>query len=173
MADDRTAVEPTHLPPAAVEPLRTFVIDEPAGGAGFDCRDRLAVKHVVDTYALAYDNYQADIWFDLFTEDAVFAVGVPGQEQIEQSGAVFRDFWRDRMSTFKNAGNQRRHLMSNIVYLEQTEATMHISVVGLLANTANGRTFAPVAALNYEGWLVKRHGVWKINRWHDFPDGQF
>ncbi|MDY6995357.1 MAG: nuclear transport factor 2 family protein [Actinomycetota bacterium] len=151
--------------------MDSFVLGGPAGRTDFDCRDRLAIRHLVDTYALAYDNYQADTWFELFTDDAVFAVGVPGQAPIEQSGNEFRSFWRDRMAAFSHAGNQRRHLMSNIVFLEQTATTAHVSVAGLLTNTAHGTTFSAVAALNYEGWFVKRGDVWKISRWHDFPDG--
>ncbi|MCX2929479.1 nuclear transport factor 2 family protein [Mycobacterium sp. CVI_P3] len=153
------------------EPLRTFSADGAAGRTDFDCRDRLAIKNLVDTYALAYDNYLADEWFELFTDEAVFVAGVPGLEPVELRGADFRNFSRDRMSAFRTSGNQRRHLMSNMVFLEQTQTTARASVVGLLTNTANGTAFAAVAALNYEGWFVKQNGVWKISRWHDFPDG--
>ncbi|MGY4712292.1 nuclear transport factor 2 family protein [Mycolicibacterium sp. CBM1] len=156
---------------SAPEPLRSFTATGPAGRTDFDAPDRLAIKNLVDTYALAYDNYQAQTWFDLFADDAVFVVGLPGQPPAEQRGEEFRSFWRDRISDFRTSGNQRRHLMSNIVFLEQTVTTARASVVGLLANTANGTTFATVAALNYEGWFVKQDGVWKISRWHDFPDG--
>lgn len=169
MATEHTAPGPT--PQSDIGPLRSFATSGAAGRTDFDCLDRLAVKNLVDTYALAYDNYQAESWFDLFTDDAVFVVGIPGQPPVEQSGEAFRSFWRDRMSTFSSSGNQRRHLMSNIVFLEQTGTTVHASVVGLLTNTANGRAFAPMAALNYEGWFVKTNGIWKISRWHDFPDG--
>ncbi|WP_099021498.1 nuclear transport factor 2 family protein [Mycolicibacterium palauense] len=155
----------------APAPLHSFTAGGAAGRTDFDVRDRLAVKHLVDTYALAYDNRQAEQWFELFTDDAVFAVGVPGQPPVEQRGEQFRGFWRDRMSTFGESGDQRRHLMSNIVFLEETDTTAHASVLGLLVNTSDGAAFTAVAALNYEGWFVKRDGVWKISRWHDFPDG--
>ncbi|CAN5296740.1 hypothetical protein BH09ACT8_BH09ACT8_21340 [soil metagenome] len=171
MADERALPAPQPASQTAAEPLRSCATSGAAGRTDFDCLDRLAVKNLVDTYALAYDNYLAEAWFDLFTDDAVFVVGVPGQAPLEQRGEAFRSFWRERMSAFSNSGNQRRHLMSNIVFLEQTETAVRASVVGLLTNTASGRAFSPVATLNYEGWFVKQNGVWKISRWHDFPDG--
>lgn len=69
-----------------------------------------------------------------------------------------------------SSGNVRRHLMPNILFLDQTAETAHVSVVGLLTNAKDGKTFGDVTSLNYEGWLVKGPKGWKIQRWHDFPD---
>ena len=77
------------------------------------------------------------------------------------------------MSAFRSSGNLRRHLMSNILFLDQTADTAHVSVVGLLTSAKGGRTFTAVSSLNYEGWLVKGPDGWKIRRWHDFPDVAF
>ena len=77
------------------------------------------------------------------------------------------------MKAFSSSGNLRRHLMSNILFLDQTADTAHVSVVGLLTNTKNGQSFSDVTSLNYEGWLVKGKDGWKIQRWHDFPDAAF
>ena len=119
---------------------------------------------------MAYDTFNADAWFNLFTPDAVFVVGVPGKEPIVQTGEAFRTFWRDRLGNFKASGNQRRHLMSNITFLDQTDKAAHVSILGLLTNVQDGRTFTAVTSLNYEAWFEKTDGIWKIKRWHDLPD---
>jgi ketosteroid isomerase-like protein len=157
-------------PGQTVGPLQSYAATAPAGRSDFDVADRLAIINLIGTYSLAYDNYDADAWFDLFTPDAVFAVGTPGMKPLVLSGDAMRKAWRARIANFKSTGNKRRHLMSNIVFLEQTGTTAHVSIVGLLTNAKDGKTFTAVSSLNYEGWFVKINGVWKISRWHDFPD---
>lgn len=164
------------LPPGATIATDARALDQfkPSANPGrtdFNVADRLAIENLIGAYSLAYDNRDADAWLGLFTEDAVFVAGVPGQQPVAFTGEGFRAFWRARMKTFGASGNVRRHLMPNIVFLDQTADTAHVSVVGLLTNTNDGRTFSAVANLNYEGWLVKRADGWKIQRWHDFPDG--
>ncbi|MFG1362261.1 nuclear transport factor 2 family protein [Xanthobacter versatilis] len=141
-----------------------------SGSTGFSAVDRLAIENLIWAYSLAYDNGQADAWLGLFTDDAVFVAGVPGGPPVAFSGEGFRAFWRERMKAVAASGNVRRHLMSNMVFIDQSDAAAHVSVVGLLANTSDGRTFSVVSSLNYEGWLVKGADGWKIARWHDFPD---
>lgn len=154
----------------APHPLTTFPTQGAAGRTDFDVADRLPVLNLLSAYSLAYNTFDADGWFDLFTEDVTFVVGVPGMEPIAQHGDEFRSFWRTRMGDFQSQGLQRRHLVSNVVFLDEDATSAHVSVVGLLTNTVDGKEFQPVANLNYEGWLEKRNGVWKIARWHDFPD---
>ncbi|WP_116133374.1 nuclear transport factor 2 family protein [Tropicimonas sp. IMCC34043] len=150
--------------------LLTYTPKANPGTADFDATDRLAIANQIYAYSFAYDNYESEAWFDLFTSDAVFVAGVPGEQAISFSGDGFRTFWTERMKEFSSSGNQRRHLMTNILFLGQTADTAHVSVTGLLTNATNGKTFAAVSSLNYEGWLVKGSDGWKIQRWHDFPD---
>ncbi|MHC5652962.1 nuclear transport factor 2 family protein [Stappia sp. ICDLI1TA098] len=169
------ALAETALPEGAsiakdAKPLRTYVPQDNPGAVGFDAADRLAIANLLYAYSFAYDNYEADSWFKLFTADAVFVAGVPGAGAVSFTGDGFRTFWKERMREFSTSGNQRRHLMSNILFLDQTADTAHISVAGLLTNAKDGKSFAAVSSLNYEGWLVKGSDGWKIQRWHDFPD---
>jgi ketosteroid isomerase-like protein len=150
--------------------LKTYTPDTNPGRTDFDVADRAAIANLIDAYAFAYDNAEAASWFSLFTGDAVFVAGQPGQEAVAFTGDGFRTFWTDRLKTFSTSGNVRRHLMSNILFLEETADTAHVSVVGLLTNAKDGKTFSAVSSLNYEGWLVKGPDGWKIQRWHDFPD---
>ena len=168
-----------------VKPLTSYAPKENPGAVDFDPEDRLAIENLLYAYSFAYDNYEAEAWLSLFTDDAVFVAGTPGETPVAFTGEGFRSFWTERMKAFASSGNRRRHLMSNILFLDQTETTAHVSVVGLLTNAKDGKTvsatellknakdakrFTVVTSLNYEGWLVKGPKGWKIERWHDLPD---
>ncbi|WP_417682459.1 nuclear transport factor 2 family protein [Roseibium sp.] len=158
--------------PDDVKALHSYAPATNPGDTGFNAADRAAIANQIYAYSFAYDNYEADAWFSLFTPDAVFVAGVPGEKALSFTGEGFHAFWRERMKEFSTSGNVRRHLMSNILFLEQTANTAHVSVVGLLTNAKDGKSFTAVSSLNYEGWLVKGPDGWKIKRWHDFPDAQ-
>ncbi len=151
-------------------PLLSYPSAAPAGRTIFNVANRLAILNLVSAYALALDNSDADAWFKLFTDDAVFAAGTPDAPPVVLSGAEFRKSLSDRIEALKTAGARRRHLMSNVVILEETPTKAHINVVGLLTITEGDKTFKPVATFNDEGWLVNQNGEWKIQRWSDFPD---
>jgi len=152
------------------KPLKSYAPVDNPGNTAFDVTDRAAIAKLIYAYSFAYDNFETEAWFSLFTDDVTFVAGTPGQKAVAFQGDGFRKFWRERMDAFRTSGNQRRHLMSNILFLDQTADTAHVSVVGLLTNSADGKVFSAVSSLNYEGWLVKGADGWKIQRWHDFPD---
>ena len=172
------AAAETVLPPGAApaEDARALHAYAPAGNpgaTGFEVADRAAIVNLIYAYAFAYDNGEAAAWFSLFAADAQFVAGMPGEPAVSFEGEGFHSFWTERMSAFRKSGSLRRHLMSNILFLEQTADSAHVSVVGLLTSAENGRAFVAVSSLNYEGWLVKGPDGWKIRRWHDFPDVAF
>lgn len=160
-------------PAATAAPLRSYAPDRNPGTTDFDVTDRMAITNLISAYAFAYDNTDADAWLSLFTPDAVFVAAVPGQTPVSFTGHAFRTFWTKRMAEFRTSGNLRRHLMANVLFLDQTADTAHVSVVGLLTNAKDGKTFTAVSSLNYEGWIEKGPEGWKIRRWHDFPDAAF
>jgi len=145
-----------------------------AGRTDFNATDRLAIINLIHAYAVEVDRFNLDAWFDLFTRDAIFVVRVPGKADEERSGEEFHKFSRQRFGSLKAGGNQREHLISNIVFVEQTEDTAHTVIEALLTNTKDGKIFGGVPGINYEGWFVKsKGGVWKINRWIDAADVNF
>lgn len=156
-----------------VTALRTYAPSTYPGTTDFNVADRAAISNLIAAYAFAYDNFEAEAWLSLFTDDAVFVAGEPGTPAVAFTGKGFRSFWTERMDAFRSSGEQRRHLMSNILFLDETADTAHVSVGGLLTSTKDGNTFAAVSSLNYEGWLVKGPDGWKFKRWHDFPDAAF
>jgi hypothetical protein len=92
---------------------------------------------------------------------------------VEQTGDSFRSFWRARSGEFERSGNRRKHLISNILFVEQTDRTAHAVISGLITNAKDGKTFTVVSGVDYEGWFVKQGGVWRIKRWNDLPDVNF
>jgi len=169
----QVAVPQVTSPPGAVAALRSYAPARNPGGTDFDVADRAAIANLIYAYSFAYDNGEADAWLALFAPDAMFVAGMPGEKPVSFQGAEFRAFWTKRMNAFRASGNVRRHLMSNILFLDQTGDTAHVSVVGLLTNAKDHRAFTAVSSLNYEGWLAKGPDGWKIQRWHDFPDAAF
>ncbi len=135
------------------------------GDPNFDAADRLAIIAVVHAYSRFVDNGEYDKYFSLFVDDVVFQFG-----DTEQSGADFRAKLRKRFENFAAQGFQRRHLMCNVMFLEQTSTTARIAVDALLANIENKTKFSTVTTIVYEGLFEKRDGVWMITRWKDSPD---
>ena len=144
-----------------------------AGSTNFNVTDRVALTQLIHAYAIEVDRFNIDGWFALFTDDAVFSVGMPGMTPVEQTGETFRSFWRKRFGDFERSGNRRKHLISNIMFVEQTDSTAHAVISGLITNAKDGKTFSVVSGVDYEGWFVKKDGVWLINRWNDRPDVNF
>ena len=144
-----------------------------AGATNFNVTDRVALTQLIHAYAIEVDRFNIDGWFALFTDDAVFSVGMPGMTPVEQTGESSRSFWRKRFGDFERSGNRRKHLISNIMFIEQTDSTAHAVISGLITNAKDGKTFSVVSGVDYEGWFVKKDGVWLINRWNDRPDVNF
>ena len=144
-----------------------------AGATDFNVTDRVALTQLIHAYAIEVDRFNIDGWFALFTDDAVFSVGLPGMTPVEQTGEAFHSFWRSRFGDFERSGNRRKHLISNILFVEQTDSTAHAVISGLITNARDGKTFSVVSGVDYEGWFVKQDGVWRIKRWNDRPDVNF
>jgi ketosteroid isomerase-like protein len=137
---------------------------EPAGRTDFNVADRLAIQNVIGSHFLNLDSSQIEAWAANYTDDAVF-VGIIGEKRYESEKPVFVKFFRDRFKDFRANGDQRRHLVSNVCFVEQSEETAHIKANGLLLTTNKGGDPDLVGGLTYEGWFVKRDGIWKISKW--------
>jgi SnoaL-like domain len=107
---------------AAAQPPQTpFQIPAfSAGRADFDTADRLAILNLIGAYSIQIDTFNVDAWFDLFTEDAAFIAREAERPQAEFSGDTLRELARDRFGAFEHTGNARRHLISTILFVEQT-----------------------------------------------------
>lgn len=127
----------------------------------FSVEDRLEIINVLNSYSHYFDHGQTEDWLNLFTEDGIFEVA---------GGAVFKGRTQmmplvARSKKWLEAGVQRRHRLSNIIFHEQTKSKARISVYLLLASTANKEDLSFVSTGEYSGWLVKKDGEWKISKW--------
>lgn len=162
------------LPPATAGAYPSNAMgSSPYGSTNFNVTDRVALYQLIYAYGIEIDRYNVEGWFQLFTPNAVFTVGFPGMTPVEQTGEAFRSFWRSRFAEFQRSGNLRKHLICNIVFVEQTDFFAHAIISGLITNSKDGKVFSTVSGVDYEGWFVKRDGVWYIDRWDDRPDTFF
>jgi len=120
------------------------------GDSNISVSDRLAIKDVMNAYALYWDNGDLDSFFGLFTDSAV--------------NNMSRERASERLDYFKSNGLQRRHLMANTHFLEQNDSTAYIKQYTLLTSTKNEKALTPIATIVYDIWLIKVDGIWKISK---------
>src|SRR5690242_6123597 len=95
--------------------------------------DKLAIQDVIAQYSYAYDAKDAEAFAQLFVEDGIFEVIVPGESSPRVrllSRAAIRD-WAAQRHQF-NAGSQARHYQSGLLFDELTAETASSRVMLLL-----------------------------------------
>jgi SnoaL-like domain len=152
------------IPPAAAQPSASGWSGKP-GEPTFNVADRVAIIAVIHAYGNTIDNYDYDKFFALFTPDAVVVDNSPGQGVVELPFERFRKETIARFDGHKSRGSQRRHLMTNMNFLEQTDTKAHALIELILTATEQRKTFVPQGTVQYEGFFEKRDGVWLISRW--------
>jgi ketosteroid isomerase-like protein len=127
-----------------------------------EAADRLAIRELVDAYALCADTRDAEGQMALFTDDAHFVVYMAGE------GSDPTDDLRGRESL--------RPVFDN---LNTYDVTMHFngqSTVGVDGDRATGETYClahhvssdggrrrlMIAALRYQDSFVKANGTWRF-----------
>jgi 3-phenylpropionate/cinnamic acid dioxygenase small subunit len=128
------------------------------GDSNFNLADRMAIMDVMNAYSLYWDNSDLDNFFGLFSDDAL--------QNMSKEKA------NERLEYFKTNSLQRRHLMANTHFLEQSDSTAYIKQYTLLTSTKNEKKFTPISTLVYDVWLIKVNGVWKISKRKIKLDGE-
>lgn len=136
----------------------------PVGATDFNVADRLAIQNVISSHFLELDSCHMDAWIANYAEDAVF-VAINGGQRHESDRPAFDKFFRERFRKFKASGDQRRHVVSNIMFVSQSDDTAQVRANGGLLSTNNEMDAKVVSTMAYEGTFVKRDGVWKIQKW--------
>ena len=136
----------------------------PAGATDFNVADRLAIQNVISSHFLELDSCHMDAWIANYADDAVFVAVNAGQRHESDRSAIDK-FFRERFRNFKAMGYQRRHVVSNILFVNQSEHTAQVRANGVLLTTNSGADPKVVTTMAYEGSFVKRDGVWKIQKW--------
>ena len=123
--------------------------------------DKLAIQEVIARYSYAYDGKDADAFAQLFVEDGVFEVIVPGESSPAvrlSSRAAIREWAAQRHRL--NAASQARHYQSNVLFDELTAETASARTMLLLT-----RQSAPDTAP-----LLHLTGVYH-DKWRKTPEG--
>jgi len=128
----------------------------------FDLHDRLELINRLHSYGHHIDEREMDSLLSLFTPDAtVLFVYDNGKTTDTYVG-------RDRIARLYQAGMDEpdpvRHLMTNVVFLEQT-ATLAKSVsYGAISRKRDGK-FTFSNTLTYRGTWRKDDGQWMAEHW--------
>lgn len=128
------------------------------GDPNFKLADRMAIIDVMNAYSLYWDNSDLDKFFGLFSDDAL--------QNMSKEKA------NDRFEYFKTNNLQRRHLMANTHFLEQSDSTAYIKQYTLLTSTKNKKELTPISTIVYDIWLIKVDGIWKISKRKINLDGE-
>ena len=122
---------------------------EQEGRTDFSVRDRLAIKNVIASHFRYLDNFRIDKWMTNFVDDAKF-IGEINDQRIVFQRSEFENVFRERFRKFKQNGMQRRHVISNILFANESENSATIHANGLLLSTADGEPTELVNGLTFE-----------------------
>ena len=98
------------------------------GDPNFNVADRIALNDVIDAYGIYWDTNNLDGYLSLFTDDAI---GVSYNSNGEKFTYPIKDEIqiannKERMIYFIDNKIQRRHMMSNTMFIELTENFAHL-----------------------------------------------
>jgi hypothetical protein len=134
------------------------------GDPNFNVADRLAIDDVIDAYGMYWDTNNLEGYMSLFTDNAT---GVIENSDGERFSYLIKDEIqiannKERMEYFINNKMQRRHMMSNTLFIELTENFAHLKkYMTLLTTNINFKTEI-VSPVLYDYKLKKVDGIWKI-----------
>ena len=135
-------------------------------------RDRLDILDLLGRYAHAYDSGDREALTQLFVEDAEFVIqGRVGHVPSVMSGrdAIVEGLVAKRLVM---QPEQRRHIATNLVVLEQTDSLAQALSYLVLVATVDGSPRI-LATGRYEDDLVKcDDGDWRIRRRLAIPDSE-
>jgi uncharacterized protein (TIGR02246 family) len=126
--------------------------------------DRLAIQEVIARYSYTYDSKDSEAFAQLFVEDGVFEVIVPGESSPTvrlSSRTAIREWAAQRHQL--NAGSQARHYQSGVLFDELTGDTATTRTM-LLLTRQNAPDAAPILHLTgvyHDKWRKTREG-WRF-----------
>ena len=128
--------------------------------------DKLAIQEIIAEYSYAYDSKDAEAFAQLFLEDAVFEIIVPGESSptVRLSSRVAISEWAAQRHEL-NAASQARHYQSGILFNELTAETASTRTMLLLTRQI-GPDALPLLHLTgvyHDQWRKAREG-WRIVR---------
>lgn len=122
--------------------------------------DRAAIVDTFNKYAWGYDAAKVDLLEDSFTEDAVMRLQIVGQDLLgpfEGRDAIVK-MMTDSMAA---QDDQRRHVISNWYFSNETADTAEVVSYLTLITIANGQLTVLSTGV-YEDLVVNDGGQWRI-----------
>ena len=134
------------------------------GDTNFNVADRIAINDVIDAYGIYWDTNNLDGYLSLFTDDAI---GVSYKSNGEKLTYPIKDEIqlankKERMIYFIDNKIQRRHMMSNTMFIELTENFAHLKKYMTLLTTNSNLKTEIVSPVFYDYKFKKIEGIWKI-----------
>tara|TARA_B110000259_G_scaffold164452_1_gene190538 strand:+ start:43 stop:663 length:621 start_codon:yes stop_codon:yes gene_type:complete len=135
------------------------------GDPNFNVADRIAINDVIDAYGIYWDTNNLDGYLSLFTDDAI---GVSYNSNGEKLTYPIKDEIqvannKERMIYFVDNKIQRRHIMSNTMFIDLTENFAHLKKYMILLTTNSNLKTEIVSPVFYDYKFKKIDGIWKIN----------
>ena len=134
------------------------------GDPNFNIADRIAINDVIDAYGIFWDTNNLDGYLSIFSEDAKGVSYNSSGEKITYSikDEIEMINSKERMDYFIDNKMQRRHMMSNIMFIELSENFAHLKKYMTLLTTNNNSKTEIVSPIFYDFKLKKINGIWKI-----------
>jgi len=134
------------------------------GDPNFNVADRIAINDVIDAYGIYWDTNNLDGYLSLFTDDAI---GVGYNSNGEKFTYPIKDEIqivnnKERVDYFIENKMQRRHMMSNTLFIELTENYAHLKKYMTLLTTNDNLRTEIVSPVFYDYKFKKIDGIWKI-----------
>ena len=134
------------------------------GDTNFNVADRIAINDVIDAYGIYWDTNNLDGYLSLFTDNSI---GVSYNSNGEKLTYSIKDEIQivnnnERMDYFMDNKMQRRHMMSNTLFIELTESFAHLKKYMTLLTTNDNLKTEIVSPVFYDYKLKKIEGIWRI-----------
>lgn len=129
-------------------------------------QDRLEILNVVQSFSHFLDERKFDDWQALFTDDVRFEAFPGDGTRVEIDGKpTLVAFFQQRYEEGSLATGQRRHALSTIRVVEQTEKTAQVKLYVTISMATDEAGLVFVTTGTYGIGLVKTDNGWRANRW--------
>lgn len=123
--------------------------------------DHEAIHQLFATYAFAHDNKEFELLDDVFTEQADFTVDITGGDTIAfHTRRETNDFIKE---TTLNQGDQRRHVITNVRFSEESEMQTRATAILSLFVTADNELTVQATGW-YDCQAVLDAGTWRFRK---------
>jgi len=124
--------------------------------------DLVAIHELFSRWGIGYDEGRLAVIGSLFTQDAEFVV-LKGSAIPLSTHSGTDDILATLRSTMAEQGDQRRHLITNVVIEPVDENRATALAYGLVI--AHGESMFIGATVIYSADVVRQDGVWKFSRY--------